>query len=303
MNGKKTKKRKKLVYTIFCLIMIYIIAHVTYIWAKERSESRIGVYSWHIDQVNYDEFEEVAKDLKINSFYQYVSSDKINNNNVINELVNFLDTIDIDTYLLCGSFEYSYDDEIMKLKQIIDEVANYNSNNEIKLKGIVLDVEFYLDSRYMEDTKQECFEIYYRNMKKAYEYSKEKGVKFILVIPYWLDTEFGEEALEILIRDACDSLEVMNYYKSKSIDHIASEIELAKKYNKSIVTISELQKVDPINSITEEITFYNNGLIDSKEDMEKILKEYKYNKLGYAYHYYEYLIELYNKENEKIKNF
>lgn len=296
---KMQKIKKKVYWIIFFLIIICATAHVTYIIAKENSEKRIGIYSWNIENINYDELKEISSNLGVNSFYQYMSYKKINSDESFKTLVNYLDTIDVSTYLLAGTPEYAYDEDINILKSIIDEVAIYNLNNDVKLHGILYDVEFYLDDRYSGEKEQECFEIYYKNMKKAYEYSKEKGIKFILVLPYWIDTKFGNENLEKLIRDACDSVEIMNYYKNKSTEHIALEVEYAKKYKKSIVTISELKAPDDKGSVTEKITFYNDGLSVCNENMKNVSKNCNYNKMGYAYHYYIYLRELYYRENVK----
>lgn len=249
-----------------------------------------------METINYEELKEVTNSLKINSFYQYVSRNNINNNKDLKNLVKYLDSINIDTYLLCGSPSYAYDDGLDKMKNIIDEVVKFNTENSKKINGIVFDVEFYLESNhYNDNTKKECYKSYLNNMNNAYEYSRGKDIEFIIVIPYWLDTTFGYEELENLICSACDSVEIMNYYKSKSIEHVENEINIARKYDKNIVTISELQEADG-NSITDKITFYNDGLSKCKDDMENILNHYDYDKLGYAYHEYNSLIKLYFDE-------
>lgn len=292
---KKSKKKRIFCLAIFLSLIFFCLYFISnYIHCT--SKNRVGVYSWRTNKINYDEVKKLVSGLEINSFYQYVPISQINNNKEFTKFVDFLESVDVDTYFLCGNPKYGYDDEILEIKKIVDEVYKYNLNNKTKLCGIVLDAEFYLDSRYKTENKQKCFETYCKNMKKAYNYSREKGIEFILVIPYWIDTEFGDEGLEMLIRDACDSVEIMNYYKSKSFEHIKSEIEFARKYDKSIVTISELQEVNDDNSITEEITFYKDGLMASRNDMLDILQKYKYDKFGYAYHYYDYLIEMYDRD-------
>lgn len=296
MEVKKNGKKKRIFCWIIFLCVIFLELSCISNYIQCVSKNRIGVYSWRMDKINYGEVKKLVKDLEINSFYQYVPVSQINSNKEFTEFVDFLDSVDVDTYFLCGAPKYGYDDEILEIKKIVDAVYKYNLNNKTKLHGIVLDAEFYLDNRYKTEDKRTCFEIYCKNMKKAHEYSKEKGIELILVIPYWLDTEFGDEGLEMLIRDACDSIEVMNYYKAKSYEHIKSEVEFAQKYDKSIVTISELQEANDDNTITEEITFYKDGLVASRNDMLNILQKYKYDKFGYAYHYYDYLIELYDRD-------
>lgn len=298
---KKYKhKRKKIVLIIILIIIFFIAFQPTIIKDSERKfERKCSVYSWNMEDINYEELETISRELKINSFYQYTKKEKINSYEFANLLEN-LYLMGVNLYILAGAPSYAYDDEINNMKNIIDEVAIFNNNNEHKISGIVFDVEFYLEkSRYNLDTKEECFKIYYNNMKKAYEYAKSKEIKIALVIPYWLDTEFGENELEKIIKNTCDSVEVMNYYKNKSIEHIENEVKYAKKYDKEIVTVSELQD-ESVVSIVPEVTFYGDGIEACKEDMEKILKEYKYDKLGYAYHYYKYLKILHNQHNNEL---
>lgn len=297
MKNLKTLKKIGLINLMLLIIILCSVWHISYICANETSEKRIGIYSWNIDDIDIEKIEKVSEDLDINSFYQYISTSQINESQDFKKLVNDLKAIKVNTYLLCGSCEFAYDTNIIEIKKIIDEIEKYNLNNEIKVEGIVLDAEFYLDEKYSNETKVECFNIYYQNMKKAYEYASEKEITFVLVIPYWLDTTFGTENLDLLIKNACDSVEVMNYHKAGSKEHIKNEILCAKKYNKSIVTISELQKENQENDVTSEITFYKDGLKACQKDMMLILKKYKYNKLGYAYHTYNYLIELYDELN------
>lgn len=293
---KNKHKRKKIILIVILSIIFFIMFYSEVRQDNEvKFERKCSVYSWNIEDIDYEELEVIFEDLKINSLYQYIKKERINSLEIQN-LSQKMYYMGVDLYLLAGAPSYAYDDEIIAMKSIIDEVVVFNNSNEYKIKGIVFDVEFYLDEkRYNKNSKDDCFEIYYNNMKKAYEYAKNKEVEFITVIPYWIDTEFSENKLEDLIANTCDGVEVMNYYKSKSKKHIENEIKYAKQYDKEIVTISELQD-ESVTSIVPEITFYNDGLTACKTDMENILKKYEYDKLGYAYHYYKYLNILYKNE-------
>lgn len=292
---KNKHKRKKIVLIVILIIIFVIICQPSVIQdSDEKFERKCSLYSWEVADVDYNKLESICEDLKINCFYQYVPTRQINTKE-IEMLVEKLYLMDVKFYLLVGEHEYAYDQQMFDMESIIDEVVVFNQNNEIKIEGIVFDVEFYLDEyKYNSNSKRDCFEDYYNNMKNAYDYSRNKDIEFITVIPYWLDTEIGESELEKLIKNACDTVEVMNYYKSKTIEHIENETKFAKKYNKEIVTISELQD-ENVKSIVPEITFFYDGLKNCRKSMEKILQRYKYDKMGYAYHYYKYVKILYEK--------
>ena len=84
----------------------------------------------------------------------------------------------------------------------------------------------------------------------------------------------------------------MNYTKDTMLEGISKEIELAKKYNKQIENIAELQAPNDNNSVTDEDTFYNDGIEACLEKFNQIEQKYNYNNLGFSYHYYPYIVEL-----------
>ena len=65
-----------------------------------------------------------------------------------------------------------------------------------------------------------------------------------------------------------------------------SNEEIIKKYNKQIENIAELQIPGP-HGVTDDITFYNDGIEACYNKFEEINEEYNYDLLTFSYHYYK----------------
>ena len=295
---RKNRKKSNVLLILFVFLLIVLLIFLV-LKVQAKDLKRIAVYSWNIDDIEINKLQEMARKLDINALYQYIKIDNLKSEK-IKKLLEGLKSKKINFYLLQGTPEQAYESDVTSMKTVIDKVVNFNQENGNIIKGIVWDVEFYLEEKqYQNENKAKAFEYYYQNMKILYEYAKGKKIEIVQVIPYWIDTVIGNTELEAFIRDTCDSIEVMNYYKEKSIEHIKNEYMYAQKYDKSIVTISELQEEDGI-AVTEKITFYSDGLENCHKNVEKILEYYNYEKFGYAYHYYKYLKILY--ENGYLRN-
>ena len=215
---RKNRKRRNVLLISLIVLLIFLALNV-----QAKDLKRIGVYSWNIDDVEINKLREMAKELDINAFYQYIKIDDLESDKA-EKLLNGLINERIDFYLLQGTPEQAYEPNVISMKKDIDKVVKFNQENGNVIKGIVWDVEFYLEEKqYQNENKAKAFENYYKNMKILYEYAKEKKIEIVQVIPYWLDTVIGNTKLEAFIRDTCDSIEVMNYYKEKSIEHIKNE--------------------------------------------------------------------------------
>jgi len=161
------------------------------------------------------------------------------------------------------------------------------------LLGIAIDSEFHTTEEYenaSEEMKANMFKEYVDSMKSAYSYAKEKNLKYVACIPTWYDL-LNEEQLENLVKDGCDYIQLMNYEKENMVKAMAKEVELAKKYNKPIESIAELQPTG-YNGVTDDITFYNDGVEACIEKFKEIDQTYKYDLLTFSYHYYNPVEEL-----------
>lgn len=182
-----------------------------------------------------------------------------------------------EVYELTGTPEWYNSPET--LKTIIDNYYNFNNQDEhYKIKGIVWDIEFYVDSQWAVNPNQvmnDMLETY----REIISYASERGLETILCLPYWLDNNYLNE-LEELIK-LSDGISIMNYNRGILLEGIENEINFAQKYNKPITNIAEFKK--PAEGETEDNLTYPKA--DSVlADWQKMSEKYNYSKLQYAYH-------------------
>ena len=259
--------------------------------AKEHDRA---MYSWGHHYI-YEENEAILQDVmertECNILYQEVAS-----NASADDVAAFLQRRgehNQTVYYLCGNATWSIEEGATSMLREVDRAIAYNNAaGEHKFVGIQFDVEPYC----LEDfdaNADEYMAQYVENSKLAYAKAHEAGLLVEICIPYWWDSAYGyDEQLEDLIANACDSVAVMNYYKKqKEAEHIENEVELCKKYNKKITNITET--IPPgLHGLTEDNTYYNDG-IDAIEEMWNILDGYfQYDKLGYSFHYLDEVIKL-----------
>lgn len=219
------------------------------------------LYSWHMENISDTNLIRTIKKLKINTLYQDFSNEYLSSNDSI--FLEKMENNNIKVYHLCGDPSWGIKGSNKIIKEI-DKIINYNKNNIHKIKGIVLDVESYTLDLYNEDE-------YIKIIKKAYKYSKENDIYMILCIPTWM----RKNTLEELIINT-DEISVMNYNIKKTLSNIKEEVEIAKKYNKKINTIYE-------------INFDNKKYFSSFDEIDnnynKILNNYDY-PISIAFHHY-----------------
>ena len=259
--------------------------------AKEHERA---MYSWNHDYI-YEEHEmllqKVMEMTECNILYQEISSKAD-----AKDVADFLQRRGENgqqVYYLCGNASWAIEEGATSMLKEVQRAIEYNkAAGEYKFVGIQFDVEPYclLD---FEENAVEYMAIYVENSKLAYQAAHEAGLLVEICIPYYWDSsyEFYDE-LEDLIANACDRVVVMNYYKkNKEAIHISHELELCKKYDKPIINITET--IPPgQHELTEDNTYYHDG-IDAIETMWNSLDGYfQYDKLGYAFHYLDIIIEL-----------
>ena len=259
--------------------------------AKEHERA---MYSWTHDFI-YEENEallqQVMEKTECNILYQELSS-KADAKDVA-EFLQRRGENGQQVYYLCGNANWAIEKGATSMLKEVERAVEYNKTaGEYKFVGIQFDVEPYclLD---FEENAAEYMAIYVENSKLAYQAAHEAGLLVEICIPYYWDSayEYYDE-LEDLIANACDRVVVMNYYKkNKEAAHISYELELCKKYNKPIINATETIPAGQ-HGLTENNTYYNDG-IDAIETMWNSLDGFfQYDKLGYAFHYLDIIIEL-----------
>lgn len=157
----------------------------------------------------------------------------------------------------------------------------------VKWDGIVVDVEPYL----LKDFNKEIMTAYVSAMRNAYQKARSLGVTFILCIPYFYDSLGYTTELEVLIRDCCDGITVMNYYRGKEIPHLEMEAKLCRLYQKSLETIYELQPPGK-HGLKDINTYYHLGLKKVDENFQTLATHYQNQAVKISYHEFVYFQEL-----------
>lgn len=191
---------------------------------------------------------------------------------------------------LDGDPSWSYDCETAK-KQFINKVIDFNNDvqeNE-RVQGVVLDIEPASTSEWKKN-KNTALANYVQTQKEIYQEVKKNNMIDISCIPVWFDST-DVNLLEDLVENACDGISVMNYSKKKMIENIRNEVTFAKKYNKTVDSVVEFIEPDG-DSVTNTISFYNDGIDAAEKKQQEVLDEYQYSKLGKGYHYYKPLCQI-----------
>ena len=260
---------------------------------NQNNQKISSLFMWSTSGIRYSDLQEIKDYLNLNTIYIEADSEQIFEQS-IELMTDFSNRNDIDLYILTGNKWGLEEVEKDKVKELLDNIDKFNDESKNKITGLSLDLEFYLLDEYKNGTEEEklaLFDKFVSTMKEIYEYAKTKNLKFVTCIPSWLN-KLNEEKLEELIREGCDYVQVMNYTKDGMLDNISEEVEIAKKYNKKIENIAELQIPNDYNGVTDAETFYNDGIEACLEAFKQIEEKYQYSNLGYSYHYYVPIVEL-----------
>ena len=271
---------KKQNAVLFCILLFILSGLLVKLSKKERNETETKeeynriLYSWNINDIEEDEnrFQQIIKEYQINKIYQDFTSEYLNQND--DTFIKKLSDQNITVYHLAGDPSWGQKGGFYKIAEEIDKVVNFNQNVTNPLKGIVLDIEPYVSEK-KEEFQEKDFEIYVREIKKAYRYIANKNLELILAIPYWFD-KINLELLEELIQNT-DGISVMNYNINRTKENIEVELKLTHKYEKEIDTIYEIAyQEDGYFKEKEEI----------KQDFVQILNNEQKKQVNIAYHHY-----------------
>lgn len=303
------KNRVLLGIVIILIIVIQFYTINLPVQAKNVKSKGTSMYMWEVNNIDYSAYSKIADYLNINKIYAYIGTADLENKIKSDEkaLFEFAKSKNITMYIVYDENYADQTENATRIKQLIDEVKNHNNNSKYKISGIAIDSEFYTFDDYSslsQENKVQRFKDYVSAMKESYNYAKQYGIKFVPCIPVWLD-KLDKDQLEELIKNGCDYVQLMNYTKNNMIVNIKDEVEFSKKYNKPIENIAEFQKPGP-HEVTDEITFYNDGIEVANQKFEEIDSEYNYDLLTFSYHYYKpiselagYIINAPNNEAEK----
>lgn len=256
-----------------------------------------GLYSWDEDALEAGgEAEALAaciKEAGVKRVYQEFSKESLEDG-AAEAFVKRLKKQSVEVFALFGAEEWARDKKGETVIKTMRRVARYNEgkSRSARITGVMVDVEPYLLDEWDEGSRarRKLMENYLSSMEAAYAYAEEHDLELWLCIPNFYDTGF-EDILESLISDACDGIAVMNYNRTDEYMQIAKEVGLAREYGKGVECIFELQ--EPHQHELEEINTYAGVGLDALwRSAARLEKQFGYDRLRFAYHYYRPLQQM-----------
>ena len=302
-----------LISLVIMIVLIILIAFLIAILTGENEtldeeilKEKIiqSTFIWNVDSVNLSKLNTQVERLGINTLYVQIPRD-LETSMQIKKIINFCKLKNIDLYLLDGDNDWYMEEERHNVIETIDKVSEFNKKVDYIIKGIKFDIEFYTTDFYKslesKEDKITEFQKFYEANKEFSEYAKEKELKYAIDLPVWLN-RLDERILEEIVKLDYDHIAYMNYDRPSSMKNLDEEVELAKKYDKKLVNIFELQNPEDHEGLPDTDTYYKDGLEVCEQKMNEILQKYNYYKLGKSYHEYKSLIEVIERENPEEAN-
>lgn len=314
---KQIRSRESPRYSCFLLVFLYSVlllgvpAYALESTGQSPPPSAAGLFSWSAETVNKTDGElfKLMKEQGLTVLYQNISS-KNSRQEQMSVFVESAMNEGITVYYLTGDASWGLDPDGDRLCEAVKDAVAYNRRIKRKflarreadgkqwstipqLAGIVFDVEPYTLKEWDENPGK-VMDNFVSGMKEAYALAQDYGLEVIVCIPFHYDNKGQQKGLEELIKNGCDSIAVMNYYRGAEVKNIATEVELASKYGKGLITIYELQKADG-NSVKEINTYYNSGLAALERSYQNVLEAYPNQTISIAYHDYKALKEVLKK--------
>lgn len=289
------KVRSSIVIASCCMIIAIIMINIQQPKSRNRAflTSKTSLFSWegmYMEPAWEKAVGSAMQELGCSAIYQAVP-ENIPEETVLDYLERRADAEE-DVYYLTGDASWGLEEHADSLLNIVEEVKQWNKKAEKGrgFAGIVFDVEPYLLDEW-EGNEEAIMEQYVDNMTSAYQAAAEQDLLLIACIPHFYDKVALERPLERLVKNACDGIAVMNYHKEDEAGQIFVEILLAEKYEKGILHIIELQKPG-YHELTEENTYYYDGIEAAKESFYRMRERYSYENLGFSWHYLQPALEL-----------
>jgi len=263
-------------------------------WPKEQG---FGMFSWSAGAMAEEEAEAFlacAEQAGVSEVYQHFPKESLLPEGQAQAFVKKLRKKQIDVYALVGEADWAYDAEGGSLIRRIQRVADYNERQPqgSRICGVMVDIEPYLLEEWKdkEGQRPELMQSYLACIRQGYQYAAQQELEFWVCIPIFYDTSCPD-ILEALVRDGCDGIAVMNYNRTDEYGQMAKEVELARASGKGVICIYELQQ--PGEHDLEEInTYANQGLEALWQSAAGLEKQFQYDGLRFAYHYYQPLREM-----------
>lgn len=261
----------------------------------QEAQRQFGMFEWNEAALNDpDDALQLITELDIGRWYQEMP-EKIEVS-AVRTFVSRLHEKNVMVYSLIGAVDWGFEKDGRSLIKRIEYIVAYNSKvseNE-QIIGVMVDVEPYTTSKWAKN-REKNMKTYVSGMTAAYQYARKNGIKFLLCIPRHYDDQGLTGQLEVLIKEACDEVAVMDYDCGQEITKIATEAAFAEKYEKILHCILEFQEVGK-HGLTENKTYSNKGLKAAQETWDTMQTAFQGQKIIFDYHWSDPVRELLEKE-------
>ena len=270
-----------------------------------------SLYCWNLYLLNEGSYPSVRpflEELEITRVYQDLPQTYLAREETAH-MVARLAADGIETVALTGDAAWGMaGGDQSEIRAYIDALAAYNAGigAAAPIGKIALDVEVHTQPVWQEDA-QAAFAAYVEQMEALYQYAHSAGLEVVQVIPVFYDRT-DEDLFRYFVEHCCDELSIMNYNKSTQISGIETEVALCRALDKKIETIFETMAYSESHGVTEEITYFYEGMEALQAKRQEILETYDYENLTTSYHHFptvyhvatgRYLAEIYAYTNEE----
>lgn len=198
---------------------------------------RKGMFEWKEERIEQPEIAgEIIDQFQITDWYQELGLPIEHKKTA--QFVKQLHGQNVKVYALVGETDWGYESEGQSLIQYLEELVQYNKKRmpAERFDGVMVDVEPYTRSRWKKDP-EENMKLYVSGMIAAYRFAQEHDLIFIACIPRHYDDQGLTQQLEILIRDGCDEVAVMDYDCGAEAEKIETEAQLARRSMIKLCTV------------------------------------------------------------------
>ena len=285
---------------VFAVLGISLMSSLHFFRSTANNSSpslRRGMFEWQEERVkDRNDVNELIGKFQITDWYQELSVPV--DRKTTAAFVSHLHQSEVKAYALVGETEWGYEADEASLIAYLEELVRYNTGVKPaeRLDGVMVDVEPYTRSRWKEDPARHM-ETYVSGMIEAYRYAQKHDLIFIACIPRHYDDQGLTELLEILIRDGCDEVAVMDYDCGAEAEKLETEARFAEKYDKVLHCILEFQRVGK-HGLTEDKTYRNKRLAAAEAAWNQVDQAFPSISIVHDYHWSKPLIEMMEEENE-----
>jgi len=287
--------KKRMIPVIYAALILCIVAVIILMISRLRNDEKpqkgFGMFSWNEDILAEEHSEELSECIgkaDVTLIYQQFSESSFQNGTA-SSFVKEMQRENVEVYALMGDAKWTYENGGDRLIEHVEHVVTYNKSQDSKgkIKGVMVDVEPYLLGEWDEgeDVRKVLMQDYLNCIQRGYTYAVRNGLVFLVCIPTFYDAT-SPDVLERLIADACDGIAVMNYNRTDEYGQMEREVDLAREYDKKVICIYELQE-SGLHDLEEINTYAGEGLQKLWESADSLKQEFGYEKLQFAYHYYE----------------